>query len=58
MKVLLDGCVPVQVKNALPGHEIVTAQRLGWGGIKNGDLLLAAERAGFERFIVADKNLR
>ncbi len=58
MKVLLDECVPLQVRNALHGHEVATAQQMGWGGISNGNLLAAAEGAGFDLFILADKNLR
>jgi hypothetical protein len=58
MRVLLDECVPLQVRHAPPGHEVATAQRMGWGGISNGDLLDKAEREAFEVFIVADKNLR
>lgn len=58
MKILLDECVPVQVRNALAGHEVATVQQQGWAGIKNGDLLGAAESAGFDLFILADKNLR
>jgi hypothetical protein len=58
VRILLDECVPLQVRNALPGHDVATAQKMGWGGKSNGDLLHSAERAGFEIFIVADKNLR
>jgi hypothetical protein len=58
VKILLDECVPVQVRHALPGHEVATAQQMGWRGISNGDLLAAAESAGFDLFILADKNLR
>jgi len=58
MRILLDECVPVQVRHALPGHEVTTTQRMGWAGIGNGNLLDAAEQAGFEVFVVADKNLR
>lgn len=29
-----------------------------WSGLSNGELLDSAERAGFDRFIVVDKNLR
>ena len=58
MKILLDECVPVQVRNALVGHDVSTAQKLGWSGISNGELLQRAEQDGFELFIVADKNLR
>ena len=58
MKVLLDECVPVQVRLALPGHEVASVPRLGWGSISNGELLEAAEQAGYEVFVIADKNLR
>lgn len=58
MRVLLDECVPLQVRQALANHEVTTAQRMGRSGISNGDLLDKAEREGFEVFIVADKNLR
>jgi hypothetical protein len=58
MKILLDECVPLQVRHALPNHEVTTAQRMGWGGISNGDLLDKAEREAFQVFVVADKNLR
>ncbi len=44
MKVLLDECVPVQIRNALVGHEVATAQQMGWSGLKNGDVLNAAEK--------------
>jgi len=57
MKILLDECVPVQVRNALVGHDVSTAQQRGWGGISNGELLQRAEQDGFHLFIVADKNL-
>ena len=58
MKILLDECVPVQVRQALTGHEVTSNEEAGWKGMENGDLLDAAEGAGFELFIVADKNLR
>ena len=58
MRVLLDECVPIQIRGALSAHEVSSAQRMGWGGISNGELLDAAEKAGFDLFIVADKNLR
>ena len=58
MKILLDECVPAQVRNALAGHDATTVQMQGWTGIKNGALLAEAEAAGFDLFILADKNLR
>ena len=58
MKVLLDESVPVQVRSALTAHHVTTVSELGWKGRENGELLTAAEQAGFEVFILADKNLR
>ena len=58
MKILLDESVPVQVKSALAGHQVSTVSELGWKGRENGALLTAAAQAGFEVFILADKNLR
>ena len=58
MRVLLDECVPVQIRHALPGREVITVQQAGWSGIGNGELLAVANQAGFDLFIVADKNLR
>jgi hypothetical protein len=43
MKILLDECVPWPMHKFLLDHECTTAQRAGWGGIKNGELLLRAE---------------
>jgi hypothetical protein len=57
MRVLLDVCTPVQVRQALPGHDVQTAVRMGWRELENGDLLREAEAAGFDLLIVCDKNL-
>ena len=58
MKVLLDVCTPVQVRKALPNHQVHTATKMGWGDLENGDLLREAESAGFDLLILCDKNLR
>ena len=57
MNVLLDECVPWPMHKLLPAHVCTTAQRRGWGGIKNGDLLRLAE-GQFDLFITADQNIR
>lgn len=58
MRILLDEGVPVQIRDALSGHEISTVQSQGRSGVGNGELLTLAEQTGFDLFIVADKNLR
>ena len=57
-RVLLDHCVPRRVRQALAGCEVATAYQCGWNELKNGALIEAAERAGFDVLITADKNLR
>ena len=57
VKILLDECVPWPMFRLLAGHECTTAQKRGWGGIKNGELLQLAE-IEFDLFVTADQNLR
>ena len=38
-------------------HIVVTTWFQGWSSLKNGALLVAAEEAGFDRFITADQEL-
>ena len=58
MVVLLDNNAPRGLIRALIGHEVAEARERGWATLKNGDLLDAAERAGFDVRVTADKNLR
>jgi predicted nuclease of predicted toxin-antitoxin system len=57
MRILLDECVPWPLSRLLQEHECTTAQRRGWGGIQNGELLRRAE-GEFDLFITSDQNLR
>lgn len=57
MRVLLDADVPATLRHRLPGHDVTTAQRMGWSLLENGDLLNAAETDGFDVFVTGDKNL-
>lgn len=57
MNVLFDGCVPRPLRQFLPGHIVSTAPELGWGALKNGDLLRVAEEQ-FDLLLTADQNLR
>ena len=57
-RVLLDHCVPRPLRKLLAGYRVSTANEMGWADLKNGELLDAAEAAGFEVLITSDKNLR
>jgi hypothetical protein len=56
MRILLHECVPWPVHKVLVGHDCVTVQQCGWGGIKNGELLGRAEPE-FDIFITTDQNM-
>ena len=58
MRVLFDQATPVPIRTFLTGHVISTAAQEGWDKLQNGDLLNAAEAAGFEIFLTTDKNIR
>lgn len=58
MRVLFDQATPVPIRTFLVGHTVRTAAQQQWDTLKNGDLLTAAEHAGFEVFLTTDKNLR
>jgi predicted nuclease of predicted toxin-antitoxin system len=58
VKVLLDEDLPHKLRMNLPGHDTSTVAYLGWNGLKNGDLLSAAEGGNFEVFVTGDQNLR
>lgn len=42
----------------LSGHTVHTAQATGWDTLSNGELLRAAEEAGFELLLTADRRIR
>jgi hypothetical protein len=58
VKVLLDENLPHDLRRALSALDPVTAQYSGWAGLKNGELLTAAEDAGFEVLVTGDKTVQ
>jgi hypothetical protein len=40
------------------GHTVVEARERGWDKVSNGDLLNAAEAAGFQVLLTTDKNIQ
>ena len=58
MKILLDESTPQKLRLLIDArHTVATTWFCGWSGLKNGDLLAAAEDAGFDLFITADQEL-
>lgn len=56
MHVLIDECLPKKLKRELTGHTVFTVQEKGWAGMKNGELLLQAEKE-FNVWVTADQNI-
>jgi hypothetical protein len=58
MRILFDQGTPVPLREWLATHDVETARQHGWSELLNGELLAAAETAGFDLFITTDQNLR
>lgn len=57
MRILFDQATPVPIRAFLKGHTVRTAAQEGWDKLSNGELLIAAEVAGFDALLTTDKNL-
>ena len=58
MKVILDEDLAHVLRLHLPGHDVFTVAYVGWGGLRNGELLKTAEAGGFEVFVTGDQSMR
>jgi hypothetical protein len=58
MRILFDQGTPVPMSRHLTGHIVGISADLGWARLRNGELLAAAEEAGYELLLTTDKNLR
>ena len=56
MQVLLDQGTPAPLRAFLLAHQVSTAYERGWSALKNGELLQAAELAGFLVLVTTDTN--
>jgi hypothetical protein len=57
-RILLDEGVPIGVRTLITGFHVEAVAEIGWAGLTNGDLIQAAEVAGFEVMITCDQNIR
>jgi predicted nuclease of predicted toxin-antitoxin system len=57
VKILLDECLPVDFRHSFPNHETHTVQWAGLKGQKNGELLRAAELAGYHVLLTVDQGI-
>src|SRR5258707_14471733 len=58
MLILFDHGTPRGVARCLEEHTVKEARAQGWDRLTNGELLKAAEEAGFDLLLTTDKNIR
>ena len=56
MRILLDESLPIELASELTGHDVISVQKMGWSGLKNGELLVRAS-SQFDVMVTADQNL-
>ena len=57
MRILFDHGTPAPSIAFLEGHSVTKAVDAGWDRLVNGELLKAAELAGFDVLLTTDKNM-
>ena len=57
MRILFDHGTPAPLIPFPEGHTVTKAKDEGWETPANGELLKAAEKAGFEVLLTTDKNM-
>ncbi|HYW43976.1 MAG TPA: hypothetical protein VE959_14035 [Bryobacteraceae bacterium] len=57
MRLLIDECVDERLRLLFPDYDCRTARFAKLAGLKNGQLLEAAEVAGFDILITVDQNI-
>jgi predicted nuclease of predicted toxin-antitoxin system len=55
MRILLDECVNERLRNYFRDQDVQSARYAGFSGLKNGELLDAAESAGFDVLLTVDR---
>ena len=57
MKILLDECIDERLRLSFEEHDCQSARFAKLAGLKNGQLLAAAETAGFAVLLTVDQNM-
>ena len=58
MRILFDNGTPRGLAAFVKAHIVEEARLHGWEELANGDLIEAAQSAGFEVLVTTDKNIR
>ena len=57
MRLLIDECIDERFRLLFPGYDCQTARFANLAGLKNGDLLEAAEAAAFDVLLTVDQSI-
>jgi predicted nuclease of predicted toxin-antitoxin system len=57
VRTLLDECIDENLRHCFDPHECHTCRYAGLKGLANGELVAAAEQAGYDMLITVDKNM-
>jgi hypothetical protein len=57
MRILIDECIDERFRNSFADRDCQTARYAGMAGLKNGELLLAAEAAKFDVLLTLDQGI-
>lgn len=57
LRILLDECVDEKLRHYFPNHDCQSARYAGYKELENGELLDAAEAAGFNVLLTVDKGI-
>jgi len=57
VKILLDECLPRDLRKYLVGHDCQTVPQAGLAGKSNGELLALAERSGWQVLLTMDQGV-
>ena len=57
MRILIDECIDERFRDSLTAHDCQTARYAGLAGLRNGELLQAAEAARFNVFLTVDQGI-
>ena len=57
MKILLDECLPKDLRKHLVGHQCKTVPQAGLAGRANGELLALAESSGWQVLLTVDQGI-
>jgi predicted nuclease of predicted toxin-antitoxin system len=57
VRLLIDECIDERLRHLFSGHDCQTARYARLNGLQNGQVLAAAEAAGFEVIVTVDQNI-